>query len=174
MSQKSAITLTIGGRAFISHLYSSSQAFEILLTLGEVLAGPLSKLLDREVSSDLSEIASAVDELQDKAPTVGAVLGLFGSLRKTGGADLVVQILKTTYFEDRAIDSRKRFDEVFQGPAGLVDAAQLTWRVLVYQLGPLWDALRPLLSGVQGGALTDLWGTRLNSARMSTGGSGVQ
>lgn len=173
MSQKSAITLTIGGRAFISHLYSSSQALEILLTLGEVLSGPLSRLLDREVSSDLSELASAVDELQDKAPTTGAILSLFGSLRKVGGVDLVVAVLQSTYYEDRPIDSRKRFDEVFVGPAGLVDAAQLVWRVLVYQLSPLWDALRPLLSGVQGGALAGL-ATRLNSARTSTGGSGVQ
>jgi len=150
--QKSATAIDVGERTYITHLYSSSQAFDLLLSLGDVLAGPLSALLDREVSGDMSDIVSAVEELLSKSSgvTVGAALKLFGAIRKAGGTDLVVQVLRTTYYEDRAIDSRKRFDEVFHGPAGLVDAAQLTGRVLVYQLGPLWDALRPLPSGVDG------------------------
>lgn len=170
--QKSATTIPVGERTFVCHLYSSSQALEILLTLGEVIAVPLGKILGRKVSADMDELAAAVDDLQDEELNTASLLGLFGAIRKVGGMDRVVAILQTTYFEDRAIDSRKRFDEVFAGPAGLLDAARLLWRVLVYQLSPLWDGLRPLLSE-RGGALAGL-ATRLNSARTSTGESGDQ
>ena len=173
VSQQPATSIIVGGRTFISHLYSSSQALDLLLMLGEALSGALSKLLDRPVTADMSDLAEAVDELRDQVPTTGAMLSLFGSLRKTGGADLVVQVLSTTYFEDRAIDSRKRFDEVFRGPSELLDAANLTWRVLVYQLSPLWEGVRLLLSE-RAEALKAAEETRKKSAQTSTGGSGVQ
>ena len=172
VSQQPATSIIVGGRTFISHLYSSSQALDLLLMLGEALSGALSKLLDRPVTADMSDLAEAVDELRDQVPTTGAMLSLFGSLRKTGGADLVVQVLSTTWIGDRPIDSRKRFDEVFVGPAGLVDAAHLTWRVLVYQLSPLWDGVRLLLS--ERAEALKVEETRKNSAPTSTGGSGVR
>jgi len=148
-AQKSAESFTIGDQVFIVHSFSSSQSLDVLLMLGEVIAPALGKLLNRKVSSDLSDIAEAVDELKgmDVDMALPSLLAVFGTVRKIGGIDLVVSILQTTYHEDRPINTRARFDEVFQGPGALVDAARVLWHVLRFQLSPLWDALRPLLSG---------------------------
>ena len=151
MNAKPAETFTIGDQTFVVHLYTASQAFDVLLALGEALSGPLSRILNRKVSGDLSDLASAMDEL-DQEMTAGAMLALFGSIRSSGGMGLVCTILQTTYYQDKPINTRERFDEVFQGPGALIDAARVLWHVLRFQMSPLLAALRPLFSE-RGGAL---------------------
>jgi len=145
-----ATTIRIKDRTFICQQYSVSQVLELLLILGEALAGPLSKLLGREVSSDMGEISAALQEATDDQ-TQSTMLEVFGAIRKVGGVEVVVQVLQTTYFEDRPLDSRKRLDEVFSGAGSLIELVTLTWRVLVYQLSPLVEELRPQLSKLGGG-----------------------
>ena len=154
--QKPAVSFRIGEHDFVTHMYSASQALDILLSLGDVIAVPLSKMLGKDVTGDLNEISAAVGEIQNKDIDMSAMLSVFGAIRKAGGVSLVVSLLQTTYHEDQPIDSVKRFDQVFHGSAGLVVAAQLLWRVLVYQLSPLLTELSPLLSAERLTALSDL------------------
>ena len=148
--QKSATTITVGDREFVSHLYSASQALDLLLLLGEVLAEPLSKILDQKISADLTGILEALSELRNQDLLASLIPPLVGSIRRVGGSDVLIQILATTWYEDAPISTRKRLDEVFGGPAGAIDAVRLTKEVLVYQLGPLSAALRPRPSGQDG------------------------
>jgi len=145
--QPSATTISVNDRAFVVHLYSSSQALDVLLTIGEVLAGPLSKVLDREVNTDLGALSEAVGQLQGQEPPLEAIPHLITSLRSSGGTRIALEVLQTTYYEDRLIDSVRRLDQVFEGPLGVVQLIRLCWKVLVYQFGPLLNAFRPTLSG---------------------------
>lgn len=170
-----ATTIPIRDRVFICHLYSASQALEILLLLGEVAAGPLGRLLNRRVDADMVSVIRALDEVAEGDPSPLQILQLFGAVRRIGGVDLMVAILQTTYINDQQINSRKAFDVAFSGPGGLVDAALLLVKVLRYQFRPLWGALRPLLSEGQAGALGEILSKiQQRSAPTSTGGSGGQ
>lgn len=151
---KPATVLRINGRAFTTQLYSASEALDILVTVGEVLAEPLGRLLGREVDREPGALSEAFGELQDLGAKLdgAAFLSLFQAVRKVGGTDLVVRLLSTTFHADRPINSRERFDDVFTGAAGLVDAALLLKEVVKFQSAPLLDALAALRAAGEAGA----------------------
>ena len=144
MKFRNAETFEVNGKTFVVHLYSASQALDVISDLSPIL-GAAADSEDIPDFPDLSE-----------SPTSGVTSRILREVRAAGGTDLVIRLLSQTYYEDQPIDSRARFDAVFPGVSGLVDAAKVLYHTLRIQFRPLLDALPgDLLRG-----LTNLTGTQ--------------